>query len=319
MEFEGESQLDGDGVADLTIAPIDPRVGLDPGDLAPPDAPIDQENGPRYLSPSSADAYRQCPKRWQYRYIERLPDPPGEAALAGTFAHRVLELLLQEDPADRTIERAKALARVAWPEIEADPDYQALGHDDATGRAFRWRGWVAIEGLWLLEDPRQVTVAATEHQVLTQVASVPFRGIVDRLDRTSDGGLAVSDYKSGRAPSPRYTESRLTQVLLYAAAVEASFGERPSHVRLLYLGQKVIERRVDDESLMRVTADLEDTWTSLTTDVRANHFEARTGPLCAWCPYASACPEGQAEIQRRSDYGTLDPNAPNAHLATKVA
>ena len=49
---------------------------------------------PPYLSPSSASMYQQCPRRWRFRYIDRLPDPPGEAALTGTFAHRVLVLVI---------------------------------------------------------------------------------------------------------------------------------------------------------------------------------------------------------------------------------
>ena len=50
----------------------------DPGDRA--------DAGVRHLSPSSAGAYEQCPRRWKFRYLDRLPDPPGQAALAGTFA-----------------------------------------------------------------------------------------------------------------------------------------------------------------------------------------------------------------------------------------
>src|SRR3954451_17143396 len=30
---------------------------------------------PPHLSPSSATMFRQCPRRWRHRYIERLEDP----------------------------------------------------------------------------------------------------------------------------------------------------------------------------------------------------------------------------------------------------
>ena len=36
---------------------------------------------PRHLSPSSASAFEQCARRWKLRYLDRLPDPPGAAAL----------------------------------------------------------------------------------------------------------------------------------------------------------------------------------------------------------------------------------------------
>lgn len=318
MEFGADHAADhaGDDAADTaertatrpaasTLAVTSPAVTV----------PAEPPAGPRHLSPSSADTYQRCPRRWRFRYVDKLPDPPTEAALSGTFAHRVLELLLQEAPEQRTIDRAKALARQCWPALESDPAYRTLGLDPAAGRAFRWRAWQAIEGLWLLEDPRQVEVAATEHQVVAQLGGVPFRGIVDRLDRAVDG-LVVTDYKSGRAPGARFADERLTQVLLYAAAVEATVGERPVAVRLLYLGQRTVERPVADAALAEVTEGLTATWSAVQADVVADRFDPRPGPLCAWCPYADRCPEGLAELRQRDAMGALDPRAPAAiHVA----
>jgi putative RecB family exonuclease len=275
-------------------------------------APADERTPgmPRHLSPSSASMFEQCARRWKFRYLDRLPDPPGAAALAGTFAHKVLELLFQHPPAQRTRERAKVIAREVWPATEADPDFQALGLDEAAGRQFRWKGWLAVEGLWKLEDPTRVQVVATEQQVLTELSGVPFRGIVDRLERAPDGSLEVADYKSGRAPTARYSEDRLAQVLLYASAVEASTGDRPSRARLLYLGQKAVTVEVSERAVEPVLDNLRSTWQRMEQACATGIFAVRTGPLCGWCPYAAQCPEGQVEIRRRAERGTLAEHAP---------
>ena len=266
---------------------------------------------PPYLSPSSASLYQQCPRRWRYRYIDRLPDPPGEAALTGTFAHRVLELLFQEPATERTLERARRLARDVWPETEEHPSYQALELDDAAARGFRWRGWLAIEGLWMVEDPALVQVKATERMIDTQVGDVPFRGVVDRLDYGHDGhGLVITDYKSGRAPTARYADSRLAQVLLYSAAIEASDGERPSMARLVYLGQRVIDVVATDDVIRPVVEQLHSTWSAINLERETDEYTPKPGPLCAWCPYAARCDEGRAEILRRAELGLLPPTAP---------
>jgi putative RecB family exonuclease len=253
---------------------------------------------PPYLSPSSAGTFKQCNRRWQLRYLERLPDPPGESALAGTFAHRVLELLFQHPAHERTLPQAKLIARDVWPDTEADPHFQALGLDDAAARAFRWRGWKAIEGLWAVEEPTQVDVRATERLVDTTVGGVPFRGVVDRLDH-HEGRLVVTDYKSGKAPSARFADDRLGQVLLYAAAVEAIDGERPAVARLVYLGQRVIDVAVTDAVITPVLDSLAHTWQAIDEACDSGHFEPTPGPLCGWCPYVERCPEGQAEVERR--------------------
>jgi len=272
------------------------------------------EGTPAYLSPSSAGTFRSCARRWKFRYIDRLADPAGEAALAGTFAHRVLELLLQSPPTERTTDRARTIAREVWPEIADDPDFTALGLDTTEERRFRWLSWTAIEGLWRLEDPAKVQVESTEQRLDTVVGGVPFRGIVDRLDRdsiASGAGLVVVDYKSGRAPSQRFADARLDQVLLYAAAIEASTGERPQAARLLYLGQCIIETEVTDDLLAAATTALSETWSQVRRGVETQVFDPTPGPLCGWCPYAGECPEGLVELEDRNASGRIRASAPS--------
>lgn len=298
---------------------------MDDGDTSPDEAldliadPGDRsEAGVRHLSPSSAGAFEQCPQRWKFRYLDRLPDPPGEAALAGTFAHRVLEVLLQGAPDDRTTERAKQIARDEWPTMEADADFGALGLDEKASRRFRWVAWSAIEGLWRLEDPVAVDVHATEQMVETTLGDVPFRGIVDRLD-IEDGALVVTDYKSGRVPPVRYRKGRLSQVLLYAAAVAAIEGTPPREARLLYLGQRTVSTPVTDEAVAEVVTDLNTTWTDLQQACADDEFETRTGPLCAWCPYIAQCPAGQREVSARHQRGAVRLDAPGLAVLAEAS
>lgn len=282
---------------------------------ASPDAAADTTEPyvPTHLSPSSASLYQECARKWKFRYVDRLPDPPGEPALAGTFAHRVLELLLQLPPAERTVESARKLARQAWPEIEGDPDFRALALSDEAAKAFRWRGWLAVEGLWKLEDPCEVEVHATEHDISVSVDGVPFRGIIDRVDHCDDG-LVIVDYKSGRAPSQRFVGERLTQVLLYAAAMAELTGQRPVRAQLVYLGQRVVETEVTDETLGPAVERLAQTWDSLLADLDADSFPASTGPLCAWCPFLAGCPEGLTEVGERHTAGNVRLDAPGLQI-----
>jgi putative RecB family exonuclease len=309
----------------LDLGPAD----LEPGDLEPgDDALLEQEalfdlDGlavamPRHLSPSSAALFEQCPRRWRLRYVEKLTEPAGEEALVGTFAHRVLELLLAEPPARRTQEQAKVIAREVWPDTEADPDYQALALDEEGARRFRWKGWLAIAGLWQHEDPATVRVAATERHVQAELDGVPFLGVVDRIDHCDDG-LVVTDYKTGRAPSRRFQDDKLSQVLLYAAAVEAADGQAPSRARLVYLGGdrrpgRVIETMATPDARAGAVAALRATWDRLGQAATSGAFEPSPGPLCGWCPFAERCEEGLVEIRRRHDQGMLRPDAPGAAL-----
>ncbi len=264
---------------------------------------------PKHLSPSSASSYRECARRWKFRYVDRLPDPPGEAAVTGTFAHMVLEKLMQEPVECRTVDRAKELAREAWPRMENSRDYRSLDLDENASRNFRWNGWKAIEGLWDLEDPGKVRVASTEQDVRVEINGVPFRGIIDRVDETDDG-LVVTDYKSGKAPSERFSSNYATQMLLYAAALTELEGQKPAKAQLLYLGQKVVEVDITDENLAEAVDELRTTWLAIMESCISQEFEATVGPLCGWCPFVAQCPEGTAEVLHRDKIGKLRSDAP---------
>ena len=273
---------------------------------------------PKYLSPSSASSFRECARRWKFRYVDRLPDPPGEAAVTGTFAHMVLEKLMQEPVQNRTVDRAKKLARELWPKMENHRDYRSLDLDDDARRNFRWNGWKAIEGLWELEDPRKVRVASTEQDVRVEINGVPFRGIVDRVDETDDG-LVVTDYKSGKAPSERFSSNYATQMLLYAAALTELEGRKPAKAQLLYLGQKVVEVEITDDNLAEAVDELRSTWLAIMESCISLEFEASTGPLCGWCPFVAQCPEGTEEVLHRDKIGKLRSDAPALERIAQAA
>ena len=271
--------------------------------------PFDGPVMPGHLSPSGAAVYRQCPRRWKLRYIDKLPDPKGIPALVGTFAHKVLEDLLALGPEERTLDTARVMARDLWPATAADSDFVALELDAADQRRFKWKAWLAIEGLWELEDPKKVVVRATEQRIDVHLDGVPFLGVVDRVDVEHDG-IVIADYKSGKPPKPRYEGDKLDQVVLYAAAIEQAFEERPVRARLLYLGARTIEVDITEAALAEAVGGLSNTWSQLLADCEAEDFAPRVGPLCGWCPYAERCPEGKAEVTRRYARGLLTPAAP---------
>ncbi len=281
------------------------QLEFDPGDMLDP-AGVGavghdgRPSPPERLSPSGAATFEQCPRRWRFRYVDRLPDPPGVDALVGTFAHQVLEHLMERQPSRRTKDDARRIARTLWLEIANSEDYRDLELDDEQALEFRWKAWTAIEGLWHLEDPACVDVRATEQQVSVVLDGVPFRGVVDRVESEPDG-LVISDYKSGRAPSARYAPSRLQQVLLYAAAIAADTGEQPARAQLLYLGQRIVATEVTPVELGGAVEQLKSTWGAIADACDGDDFSARPGPLCGYCAYTERCPEGEAENRRRAE------------------
>jgi putative RecB family exonuclease len=268
---------------------------------------------PSHLSPSSAATFEQCPRRWRFKHVDQQPEPSGQAALVGSFSHRVLELLCGLPPLHRTVDQAKALAKEVWPDFAEDPDYVTLDLDEAGARAFRWQAWLSSAGLWDIEDPALVDVVATEQKVVVELDQVPFVGIIDRVDRHDDR-LIVTDYKSGLLPGSRWRADKLHQVMLYAAALTRAGRGQPDRARLLYLGQRIVEVAVTDRRIEEAEAKLAGTWDCVTTACANEVFDAKPTVLCGWCPFANQCPEGKAELESRAAAGTLPSHAPAAEL-----
>lgn len=264
---------------------------------------------PKYLSPSSAATYESCPAKWKYKYIENRPDPSGKPALVGSFVHLVLEELCKLPAQNRTLDQAKSIATSIWPVFATEDDYTALELSQDDVRAFKWQAWIATQGLWKLEDPREVEVVSTEQKIVTKLGDVPFKGIVDRLERINNE-LVVSDYKSGRLPGVRWRADKITQVMLYAAAVKASQGEAPGAARLLYLGQRILEVKVTSQRIEEATDQISQTWQNVTTSCSTDSFETKPQVLCGWCSFIDVCEDGQAEVKKRIKKKTLSAEAP---------
>ena len=262
----------------------------------------------RPLSPSSMALYDDCPKKWMYRYIEKLPDPPGISAVMGSFVHSVLEHLMKLQPEERTQDNARERATKTFNITRRTPEFCNLELTDEKISGFKWQAWKAIERLWDLENPEEVAVASTEQHLRVDVRGVPFRGYIDRVDESPEG-LVVNDYKSGKPPSQEWIDQsrrhledkHLFQVMLYSAAIAEETGVSPAIARVLYIGEQkqISEEPVTEEKLTDVTDRLLQTWEALASDLRRKKFDPNPGPLCGWCPFISHCEEGQAQANSK--------------------
>lgn len=268
------------------------------------------------LSPSSIELWQQCPRRfYEEKFAGRLLVRGGVEAFLGTFVHLVLERFMQRPAWERTVETAQVDARLAWAEFSAEQDWQdfcdeadfdVLGDE---GRSFRWRGWLSVCGLWRIEDPQHVDVVATEQMLGAMLGTAPVRGIVDRLDRIG-GHLVVVDYKTGKVPKPQFMEAKDRQLAIYAAILDQQ-GQRPSFGRLLFTThQRELNVAFTDDAIDGVTRLASATWAEIGDAYANDVWPAKPGPLCGWCPFIEDCPQGLAEVTRRSHEGRLAAHAP---------
>jgi putative RecB family exonuclease len=261
------------------------------------------------LSYSSYHTYLECPLRWKFLYIDRLPETPRGYFTFGRVIHGILEELVRplvtpaarragEGEAQRTLDdfhpkgvpradvlpmsRTELLAAYerAWsgegytsPEEEAR--YKELGRDLLLRYYQRF----------LQERPRPIAV---EEHLQATWDGIPVHGYVDRIDRTSEGGLEVVDYKTSRELTLDEAQES-DQLALYQVLVERNYSEPVERLTLYHL--RSLTPHVTSPRSKAVLSALHGRMGTVVDGIRAEAFEPAPGRYCSRCDFQSRCPE----------------------------
>jgi putative RecB family exonuclease len=246
---------------------------------------------PRSLSPSKVSSFTDCALAFRFSVIDRLPEPPSAAATRGTLVHAALERLHLLPPAERTVDAALACLADASVELRDDPEYVGLelsGDDEA---AFLAEAAELVRNYFRLEDPRSVRAIGLELMLTAEVDGLPLRGIIDRLELDGDGGLVVTDYKTGAAPSTQHERKRLSGVHIYSLLCEELLGRRPARVQLLFLRDPLaIITEPSDRSTRGTRRTLGAVWQAVERACDREDFRPQPSRLCEWCSFRAYCP-----------------------------
>ena len=246
---------------------------------------------PTSLSPSKVASFKDCALAFRFSNIDRLPEPPSPSATKGTLVHRALELLFCEPAHTRTVPAALECLDRARGEMVTDPEFVGLGLDAEAAAQFAADAEVLIRRYFTLEDPTTVHPIGLELRLEAKVGSLTLRGVIDRLELDADGGLVVTDFKTGKVPGVMHEQSRLGGVHFYAFLCERVLGQRPARIQLLYLSEPVaIVAEPSAQSVRGLEQRTSAIWKAVERACANEDFRPRPSPLCNWCSFQDYCP-----------------------------
>jgi len=155
---------------------------------------------PKLVPVTDVDRLKADPYAFYARRILRLArldpvDADAGPAWRGTAVHEILQRWAEAatlDPADLE-DRARAM--FARPDVH--PLLRALWQP----RLIEAIRWIAAEVTKDKGEGR--SILAVEREGRTEIAGITLTGKADRIDRMTDGTLAIVDYKTGKPPSAR--------------------------------------------------------------------------------------------------------------------
>lgn len=257
------------------------------GALPPgPDSPV--LGGTFRLSPSQADSYRRCPRRYVLERRLRLGDVTSAYAHFGELLHQVLEMAEREmigtDERHAELSRALQVLDEVW-------DAADFGTPELNNA---WK-LKAVEMLAKLYEhwPGKGVPVEVEVDVEAEIEGVKWIGRIDRLERSPDG-YRVVDYKTGTQPPTKDDAAESIQLGFYARAIEESLGEVvASEMWFPRASTKSVTTR---QLALHQLPDIEEKMAEITRDVRAERWEPRVSGDCRRCGFRRSCPawtEGQ--------------------------
>lgn len=202
--------------------------------------------------------YRECPAKFHFKHVQKVPEPQGPALARGNEIHDALELFVLKKrsklaeairtPMGVLYDQLSAVRRHAMPEMQAafDREWRIVPWDD-------WdRAWcrVMVDLTWL-----------------------------------EDGGRTVQlrDYKSGKVNEAKHAE----QLELYAVYGFVKYPEAQQVIALpWYVDHGLAGAPITFDGRRELTR-LQRKWEKSVGPLFADRqFKAKPGAQCKWCPFS---------------------------------
>lgn len=244
------------------------------------------------MSYSRLDTYQSCAAKYFYSYILKEPRIFGPAAAMGTAVHTVLE-----ETDLNNMELEDMLSRLGG-ELAREKIKDSNGEDHVV---LREAAETCVVDFYDTHDGDEFDTIAKEYSFNVVIGNCNFIGYVDRVDRTPDGGVLITDYKTGKWEVSQKKVPENLQLGLYAVVARKRFPElAPIRGELYYLrsGKRVGHTYTDAELDEMEYKILEVAGEIVSTD--NFKYTQNTFTCTKMCDFGKSgvCPRGAAVIRK---------------------
>jgi superfamily I DNA/RNA helicase/RecB family exonuclease len=243
------------------------------------------------LSATAVQSYEMCPLRFKLEREWGLPREVPAAMQYGAVMHRVLRAYYDSVRFERPYSD-EALINLFRSDL-ADAGIQ----DRYQHELYEKQGIAQLREF--VAASRQgpfPNVAHTEEFFEVRLGKTTVVGRIDRIDRTTDGGITITDYKTGKPQSQEDADESL-QLSIYALAAREKWGYRAERLVFYNLEENVAVITTRSELQLR-EAKLK--VENVAENVAAGNFEPKPGFYCSFCSYRNLCPATEKRVYAAS-------------------
>lgn len=259
----------------------------------------------RPLSHSSIGMYLECPMKWHFRYIQKVPEKPRHFFSFGKSVHDALEFFYS----------VKTLPPPSLPEVLRyfDDHWLTEGYKDKKQEDdYKEQGRTIIKEYHAKHVVDYRIPYFVEYGFNLDVEGVKVTGFVDRIDKVGEDRIAILDYKTGKAFG-KDAAVQSDQLTMYQMACEELLGLKVERLTLYHLPSQTpvtsephsaTQVKALRERVVRVAGDIKENTAKLER-AAIKHFptvfekNAALGQpsskmsaeqICHWCDFKPLCP-----------------------------
>lgn len=260
-------------------------------------------------SVSQIQVYQQCPLKYRYRYVDKIPTPEfveTTDTLLWTLVHESLQNLYNKINIFKTPTKEEFIAdyynlRTKKEEETTQNWWEILNHhSDLTIDDFKHRWEVYLSRYYDKHHPfKDIQVISTEKQISFQLEDgINFLGFIDRLDKQWDTFI-INDYKTNKNLPTEEKEQYIEQLTLYGLWIQQLYSKyfKNLKAKLHFLHFDIEDER---ELTPQLLNQIKEKYLDIIKEIEQNKvqyamwskkvFEASQSSLCGRCDYQSICP-----------------------------
>jgi len=264
----------------------------------------------RLESPSSINTFKQCPRKYYYHYIEKLPTFPSIHTVRGNIAHSCLEdfydidiSTFNEDNHDLKFKEAiQKLLIHQWnaykgklSSLNLNQDQIRFYFEETMLMLMNWTNQFVEKIKKIMKDKNMSLQEA--FQYLTPVREMQYksdnysvRGFIDAIRHLEDE-VHIIDYKTNS--SFEMKDSIKLQLAIYSLLYFEKHGKIPSKVGIFFLRHKLKLMNVDEELLNLARQEIELVHNHTSACEHISDYPKKITPLCKWktgqCDFYDVC------------------------------
>lgn len=248
----------------------------------------------KYISATRLKTWRECPLKWYFRYIEKLPAKTSPALLTGKVIHAVLHAwnLARWRDDDTTVPAMRQVFETCWREqCEKDDMFRDTPELEAKEKS---KAWSVLE--YYFENgpiPPGEKPEAVEVKVERDLLAHGLPPLVGIIDLVRSGGRIVDFKSTARTPDPVMVQhTNEIQLGCYALLYREATGNIESgfeiHSMVKTKQPKLVVTPMaplQPEQIRQLVRIME----SYVRGVEAAEYLPSPGMHCQWCDYFKQC------------------------------